>query len=178
MPCWMTRASTPNCWAKILHRKCSNSAFCLALGGDINHSTHTMSSAASITLFPLLKAWAECSKTHWNTQKWITHLQISECHSDKQSLQFKFKRTALQVSVQHLCEKLVESAASTNLFFFLSICLNTVENKQCNTTQEIKHKCRLPYRPPNNFRWVDLSTQKDKGQRQTRYGTWVDISVK
>lgn len=86
-----------------------------------NHSTHTMSSAARITFYLLLKVSAECLKTHWNTQKWMTQLQRSEWCNDKQSLWFKFKRAALQVSVQHLCDKLVVSVACTNKFFFFLV---------------------------------------------------------
>jgi len=86
----------------------------------------------------------------------MTRLQSSEWYSDKQSFQFKFKRTALQVSVQHLCEKLVVAVACTSeSSFFLSFCLDIVENKQCNTAQEIKGKCRLPYHSLKNLRGVE-----------------------
>lgn len=141
MPCWLTRVSTSNCWAKNPTQKMHQQWF-LPVWRKASHSTHTVNSATSTTLYTLLKASAECLKTHWNTQNWMTQFQRTEWYSDKQS--FQLQRTALQVSMLHFCQKLVVSVACINETFlkkfFLSICLDRVESKQCNTAQEIKDK--------------------------------------
>lgn len=148
---WPGRVSTSDCWGKILHRKCSNSDFCLALGEERTTAAIPWTLQPALLYIPNWKPQLSVWRlTGIHKSEWYSCKEANG--SDKQSLQFK--RTALQLSMQHLCEKLVVSVPCT-YFFFLSICRSIAENKQWKTAQEIKDKCKLPYDPLKKLREVD-----------------------